>query len=131
MLLLIPLLIFIVLPYFTGDWHSSNITYQHVANPNGGNFSNLSVALMWLFIMGWSAYGVEICASFAPEYHDTKQDTSLALRSTAAFSLFVFIFLPLGLGGVVGTHGDYGPYYVDGLQGRRRPGPRRSGAWCC
>jgi amino acid transporter len=111
-LLLIPLLIFIVLPYFTGDWHSSNITYQHVANPNGGNFSNLSVALMWLFIMGWSAYGVEICASFAPEYHDTRRDTSLALRSTAAFSLFVFIFLPLGLGGVVGTHGDYGPYYV-------------------
>lgn len=111
-LLLIPLAIFIVVPYFTGDWHSSNITYTSVANASGGTFGKLPVALMWLFIMGWSAYGIEVCASFAPEYHDTKRDTALALRSTAMFSLLVFTLLPLGLGGVVGTKGDFGPYYV-------------------
>ena len=111
-LLMIPLAIFIVVPYFTGDWHSSNLTYESVANPNGGTFSGFSVALMWLFIMCWSAYGIEICASFAPEYHDTKRDTALALRSAATFSLAVYVLLPLGLGGVVGTHGDFGPYYV-------------------
>jgi amino acid transporter len=70
------------------------------------------VALMWLFIMCWSAYGVEVCASFAPEYHDTKRDTALALRSAGMFSLFVYVLLPLGLGGVVGNAGDAGPYYV-------------------
>jgi amino acid transporter len=111
-LLLIPLAIFIIVPYFTGDWHSSNITYESVANPNGGTFGTFPVALMWLFIMGWSAYGIEVCASFAPEYHDTKRDTALALRSAATFSLLVYILLPLGLGGVVGTKGDFGPYYV-------------------
>jgi amino acid transporter len=53
-----------------------------------------------------------VCASFAPEYHDTKRDTALALRAAASFSLLVYILLPLGVGGVVGTAGDSGAYYV-------------------
>jgi amino acid transporter len=109
-LLMIPLTIFIIVPYFTGDWSSSNITFEDVAS--NGEFSLLGISLMWLFIMCWSAYGIEVCASFAPEYHDTKRDTALALRSSAAFSLAVYILLPLGLGGVVGTAGDSGAYYV-------------------
>ena len=55
-------------------------------------------------------------ASFAPEYHDTRRDTAKALKSVAAFSLFVYIFLPLGLGGVVGSTGDYGGFYVAALK---------------
>ena len=110
-LLMIPLAIFILVPYLTGDWHSANIKYAEVAG-----FSKFSVALMWLFIMCWSAYGIEVCASFAPEYHNTKRDTSLALRSAATFSLLVYVLLPLGLGGVTGTAGDYGPFYVDAFK---------------
>ena len=109
-LLMVPLLVLIVLPYFSGDWSSTNITFEDVAS--GGEFSLLGISLMWLFIMCWSAYGIEVCASFAPEYHDTKRDTALALRSAATFSLAVYILLPLGVGGVVGTAGDSGAYYV-------------------
>ena len=115
-LLMVPLFIFIVMPYFTGDWSSSNLEYVHNAGDPSLGFSDLSVALMWLFIMCWSAYGIEVCASFAPEYHDTKRDTAKALKSAAAFSLFVYIFLPLGLGGVVGSTGDYGSFYVAALK---------------
>ena len=111
-LLMVPLAIFIVFPYFTGDWQSSNLEYVH----NAGGFSDLRIALMWLFIMCWSAYGVEVAASFAPEYHDTKRDTAKALKSVAVFSLFVYLFLPLGLGGVVGSTGDYGSFYVAALE---------------
>jgi amino acid transporter len=106
-LLMVPLAIFIILPYLTGDWQSSNLEYASVEG-----FNDVEVALMWLFIMCWSAYGIEICASFAPEYHDTKRDTTLALRSAATFSLLVYVLLPLGLGGVVGTTGDFGTFYV-------------------
>jgi amino acid transporter len=108
-LLMIPLLIFIVLPYLTGDWDSANMTFADVGE---SPFSLLELSLMWLFLMCWSAYGIEVCASFAPEYHDTKRDTALALRSAATFSLLVYTLLPLGLGGVVGTAGDSGAYYV-------------------
>jgi amino acid transporter len=113
-LLMIPLFVLIVLPYFTGAWESSNITFEDVAS--GGQYSLFGISLMWLFIMCWSAYGIEVCASFAPEYHDTKRDTSLALRSAAVFSLAVYILLPLGVGGVVGTAGDAGAYYVTAFQ---------------
>ena len=106
-LLVIPLAIFMFIPYLTGDWQNTNVEYAAVEG-----FGGVSVALMWLFIMCWSAYGIEICASFAPEYHDTKRDTMLALRSSATFSLLVYVLLPLGLGGVVGTTGDFGTFYV-------------------
>ena len=56
-----------------------------------------------MFILAWSTYGTEACATFAPEYQDTRRDTAKALRSAAAFQLFVCIFVPLGLGGVTGA----------------------------
>jgi len=108
-LLMVPLVILIVLPYFTGDWSSSNITYENVAD---APFPLWQISLMWLFLMCWSSYGIEICATFAPEYHDTKRDTAMALRTSAVFCLLVYTLLPLGLGGVVGTAGDAGAYYV-------------------
>src|SRR6266571_1715657 len=46
-LLMIPLFIFIVLPYFTGDWHSSNLHYATVTNADGVPQNGLLVALMW------------------------------------------------------------------------------------
>ena len=98
-LLMIPLAVFIVLPYLTGDWESSNLTWT--LNDEGQPWGGLKTALVWLFVMGWSAYGVETCATFAPEYKDTVRDTTLALRSSALFSLFVYAFLPLGISGVL------------------------------
>jgi amino acid transporter len=115
-LLMVPLLIFIVFPYLTGDWHSSNLQYVHNGGDASLGFSDLRIALMWLFIMCWSAYGIEVGASFAPEYYDTRRDTAKALKSVAVFSLFVYLFLPLGLGGVVGSTGDYGGFYVGALK---------------
>ncbi|MBA3375169.1 MAG: APC family permease [Actinobacteria bacterium] len=91
-LMMIPLGVFIVLPYLTGDWESSNLTWS---------VPDWQTAIAWLWIMGWSAYGVEACATFAPEYKDTVRDTTLALRSAAVFSLAVYTLLPLGIGGVM------------------------------
>jgi amino acid transporter len=98
-LLMIPLAVFIILPYITGDWESSNMTWT--LNDPGQAWGGWKLAIVYLYIMGWSSYGVETCAAFAPEYKDTIRDTTLALRSSAVFSLAVYALLPLGIGGVL------------------------------
>jgi amino acid transporter len=99
-LLMIPLAVFMIVPYITGDWESSNMTFA--LNDAGQAWGGWKLALVWLFIMGWSAYGVETCAAFAPEYKDTVRDTTIALRTSALFSLAVYAFLPLGITGAIG-----------------------------
>jgi amino acid transporter len=111
--LMVPLVIFIVVPYLTGDWHSSNMTW---AIPGG--FGGFKLAMVYLFLMAWSSYAAEVCATFAPEYHDTRRDTTLALRSAAVFTLLVFLLFPLGIGGVSGapsTATAAGEFYVPAL----------------
>ena len=94
--LLIPAFVLMFLPYVTGDWSSSNMTWEIGAN--GG----LPLAITWLYFMCWSAYGIEVVATFAPEYHDTQRDTRMALRTAALFSAVVYVLLPLGVGGTLG-----------------------------
>ena len=59
--------------------------------------------ITWLYLMCWSSYGFECCASFAPEYHDPVRDTAKALRAAAVFGIFVYALLPIG---ALGTFGD-------------------------
>ena len=102
-LLLIPLAVFMFLPYVTGDWHSSNLhnNIHYTASLTGS--TGIRLVLVWLYVMCWSSYGFECCATFAPEYKDTVNDTPKALRSAAVFSAIVYILLPLG---AIGTFGD-------------------------
>jgi amino acid transporter len=96
-LLCIPCFVLMVFPYLTGDWNSDNFTW---AIGSGGG---LALALTWLYFMCWSAYGIEVVATFAPEFHDTERDTAKALRVSALFCTAVYAFVPLGLGGVLNT----------------------------
>jgi amino acid transporter len=68
-----------------------------------GPWSGVKLALVYMFILGWSAYGTEVSATFAPEYQDTRRDTHRALRGGAMFMLLVCVLTPLGLGGVTGA----------------------------
>ena len=96
-LLMLPLLVMMFVPYLDGKWESSNMTWDIGAN--GG----IPLALTWLYFMGWSAYGFEAAATVAPEYRDTATDTPKALRASAGFSVLVYALLPLGIGGTLGT----------------------------
>src|SRR5215216_3269220 len=97
-LLLLPAAVLMFLPYLTGDWTSDHMTWEIGA---GGG---LGLAMTWLYFMGWSSYGFETVAAFAPEYHSAETDTPRALRASAAFSVLVYALLPLGLGGTLGTN---------------------------
>ncbi|MGW4823307.1 APC family permease [Streptomyces sp. NPDC004227] len=95
-ILLIPLAVFIVGPFLSGDWSTAGLHW------NLHGTSGLREALVWLYIMAWTSFGVEVCATFAPEYKETVRDTSRALRAGVLFCLGVFIVLPLALSGYVG-----------------------------
>ncbi len=97
-LMMIPLAVLMFGPWVTGNWHSSNVHWALASTQWGG----VKIALVWLFIMAWSADGVEVCATFTPEYK-SKRDSTIALRSAGTFSLLVYILLPLGLGGFTGV----------------------------
>lgn len=100
-LLMIPLFVFMFLGYLNGDWASANMTWG-LLDDSGLAWGGAQIILVWFWIMCWSAWGVDTCATFAPEYKDTVNDTKWALRSAALFSLAVYILVPMGLIGGVG-----------------------------
>lgn len=82
----------------TGHWSAHELTWGtlgHADQPWHG----WQLALVYLYVMGWTAYATEIGATFSPEYKDQKRDTSRVLISSALLTL---IFL---VGGVVTTTG--------------------------
>ena len=99
-LLLIPLFCFTFLPFITGDFDSSNLTMK--LDDGGLPWGGVQLALVWIWIMIWSAGGSDACATFAPEYKDTVNDTKLALRSASLFTLMIYTLLPFALVGAVG-----------------------------
>jgi amino acid transporter len=102
-LLLVPLAVLIIVPYFTGDWDSGNLSNNiHPLSSITGD-TGIRLVIVWLYLMCWSSYGFECCATFAPEYIDPARDTARSLRAAAVFCIFVYGLLPLG---AVGTFGD-------------------------
>ena len=99
-LLMVPLFVMMILPFINGSFDSANLDQQS-RRPRLA-WGGLQLALVWLWLMCWSAWGVDVCATFAPEYKDTVRDTRLALRSAALFSMVVYILLPIGLVGGAG-----------------------------
>lgn len=99
-MLVIPLVVFIVVPYATGDWSASTFT-SRLGDP-GQEWGGTRLALVWLYIMCWTSLGVETCATFTPEYRRGARDAARALRVAALLSLGVFVLLPLGAVGAAG-----------------------------
>ena len=99
-LLMIPLVLFIVGPFLTGNWSSSDLHY-HVT-PDGSKGTNLTLLIVWLYLFGWTTYGMEIVATFAPEFRDPKRDTPRALRWCTLITAATFLLMPLSTGGALG-----------------------------
>ena len=96
-LLMVPLFVMMILPFINGSFDSANL--DNTIKATDPAWGGLQLSLVWLWLMCWSAWGVDVCATFAPEYKDTARDTKRALRSAALFSLFVYILLPIGFVG--------------------------------
>jgi len=116
-MLLVPLVVFMVVPYLAGDWSPSTFT-SHLGDA-GQQWGGTRLALVWLYIMCWTSLGVETCATFTPEYRRGARDATRALRVAALVSLAIFVLLPLGAVGSAGeTAVDKDPlqFYVGAFQ---------------
>ena len=121
-MLIIPVALLVIVPVVTGNWSASRL---HWGLSSAG--SPLTVALVWMYLMGWTSYGMEICASFAPEFRDTKRDTWRALKGAGIFTFGYYVLVVLAVGGTATTavivaspSGFYGPllgHIVDGIGG--------------
>ena len=87
-------------PFVTGDFSFSNLNWN--LGQDGQAWGGMRLALVFLFIMGWTAYATEICATFAPEYQHQRRDTMKALKAAGAFTLLAAVLMPIGLGGTLG-----------------------------
>ena len=112
-LLMVPLFVMMILPFLNGSFDSANLDEQ--AQRPRPAWGGLQLALVWLWLMCWSAWGVDVCATFAPEYKDTVRDTKLALRSAALFSMVVYILLPIAFVGGGRREGRRGYNYAGGM----------------
>jgi amino acid transporter len=98
-MLAVPLAVFAVVPFVTGQWSSDTFT----GNLGGeGAWGGWKLGIVWLYVMLWTSLGVEVCATFTPEYRRGARDAAMALRAAALFSLAVFVLLPLGAAGAAG-----------------------------
>lgn len=81
-------------PFATGHWHHQ-LTWG-LGKP-GQAWAGLQLAIVYMYVMCWTAYGTEIAATFSPEYRNQRRDTPRALLTLA------FLVLgPLATTGVVG-----------------------------
>ena len=65
-------------------------------------FNQFALIMVWLYILGWSTYGPEAAATFAPEYKDTKNDTRKALAATGGMNVVLALLLPVAVVGTIG-----------------------------
>jgi amino acid transporter len=113
-LMLIPILVIAIGGFVTGDFSTHQIDSNFVGasvefygdEPTG--FNKFLMIMVWMYILGWSTYGPEAGATFAPEYKDTANDTRKALASVGALNVALAFMLPIVVIGTIGYDTLYG-----------------------
>jgi amino acid transporter len=112
-LMILPILVIAIGGFITGDFSNHQIDSNFVAanvefyGDSATFFNQFVMIMVWLYILGWSTYGPEAGATFAPEYKDTVNDTRKALVSVGALNVFLSIMLPIVVIGTIGYNGLY------------------------
>ena len=81
-------LIAMIGPWVTGQAHTSNLT-MHLGNWRG--------VVVWMYIAGWTLFGSELGAAFAPEYKDAKRDVPRVLLLSAIYGMIIFTITPVSV----------------------------------
>lgn len=86
-------------PLFTNQVHLSNL---HWTLDNSGGIPAWEKILIWSFIVSWTSYGTEVCATFAPEYDNPRRNLVLSLLSSSFLVLVIVVLSAVILPGAIG-----------------------------
>jgi amino acid transporter len=110
-LMILPVGAIAIGAFITGDFSTHQVNSNLVAETPtvygdpGNGFHQFALIMVWLYIIGWSTYGPEAGATFAPEYKDTKNDTRKALASVGMLNVLLACLLPIAVLGTIGYDG--------------------------
>lgn len=119
-IVLVPLLLVGLVPIFTGQIDSANVTglVPPTASYSGvdGTWSlgGWTLFLGGLYIAAWSTYGFETAVCYTRELKNPKTDTFKAIFFSGLLCCLFFFIVPYSFQGVLGTSGMLAPGIVDG-----------------
>jgi amino acid transporter len=119
-IVLVPLLLVGLVPIFTGQIDSMNVTglvpptaaYSGVDGT--WDIGGWTLFLGGLYIAAWSTYGFETAVCYTRELKDPKTDTFRAIFYSGLLCAVFFFLIPFSFQGVLGTEGMLAPGIVDG-----------------
>ncbi|GBQ58976.1 APC family permease [Komagataeibacter swingsii] len=115
-------LICLVGPFFTVRLNFHDL---HWHLPHTSAFTFFQAMLVWSFIASWTTYGTELCATFAPEYHNPRFHIRLALLVSSmlviGITILSCVMLP-ATEGEAAINADPIGFYVDILNRIIGPG---------
>jgi amino acid transporter len=108
-LIAVPLVVISLGAFLTGDVGNHPITGDNTAATldfygwSVGPWGKFVLVMAWLYVIGYSTYGAGCTATFAPEFHNTKDDTRKAILAVGGIQLAFGLLLPLAIVGTVGS----------------------------
>jgi amino acid transporter len=85
------MVVLLVGSFVSGAW--SDVHLKWGLGLHGQAWGGWKLAIVYLYVMGWSAYASESAATYSPEYKDQRRDSRRALGSVA---LLLILFMAVG-----------------------------------
>lgn len=113
LLVIIPMLIVGVVPFFNGGVNYAN--YTPLMPPNGEwNIGGWTLFLGALFIAGWSTYAFETAVCYTREFKNPATDTKRAIVYAGLLCVVLYTLVAATFQGYLGVDGMTEPGIVDG-----------------
>lgn len=102
---IVPILIIVMVPLFTGDFHLNYIADEVV--PTGWKWDgNALLMILGCFTVAqWSAVGWESAATYGAEYKEPSKDVPKALMACGLLCLFMYFVIAFCMYGALGISG--------------------------
>ncbi|MCX6652183.1 MAG: APC family permease [Methanomassiliicoccales archaeon] len=102
---IIPIIIIVLAPFVTGNFHVENITNALVPAEWSWDADHIMLILGLMVIAQWSACCWEVVAIYGPEYKKPSSDVKKALFSVGIFCLVMYVLIQTSVVGALGVDG--------------------------